>query len=436
MNKWGNHQLAKEYLSHQKSYQTTAVGEALRYLLKHSPFYKEQLKGHHFRIENFSSLDDLEHFPTTSKEDLQRQNWDFLCVPKNGIAEYTSTSGTMGEPVTIALTNNDLQRLTYNEFCSFQLMDLCQDDIIQLLLTLDKQFMAGMAYYRGAEALEAAKIRTGPGAAVEQIKTMQKLETTALVAVPSFLLKLAESAVENQITLTDLSVKKVLGIGESLFNENFEPNALYNRIQAAWPIEIFSTYASTEMQTAFTSCSQKKGLHLNPELLVVELLDEAGNAVKTGEVGEVTITTLGVEAMPLLRFRTGDLCKIDESPCACGRNTPRLSGVLCRKNQMIKLKGTTIYPAAIVELLNKEDWIGNYLIEISKDESDLDQISIKIEAKGIDLKEQFDRLKSKFKNSIRVLPNIELVSASELMVLQCPNGSRKQHKIIDYRKEK
>lgn len=435
MNKWGNQSLAKELLSVQNSYQLTALKESLDYLLRKSPFYKNTLKALKPSIENLESLADLSLLPTSSKEDLQLNNWDFLCVPKSEIAEYTSSSGTLGEPVTIALTENDLKRLAYNEFCSFQMMDLSEEDIVQLMLTLDKQFMAGMAYYRGAEAIGAARVRTGPGAPLEQLKTIQKLKSTALVAVPSFLIKIAEAADQNQIKLTELSIKKALGIGESMFDEHFQPNALFKRIEGAWPIEVFSTYASTEMQTAFTSCSQKNGLHLNPELLIVELLDEAGSPVMVGEIGEVTITTLGVEAMPLLRFRTGDLCKIDKSPCACGRNSPRLSGVLGRKHQMIKFKGTSVYPAAIFELLNQETWIDNYLIGLYSDEQDLDLISIKVSTKNPNSVPLIQKLKVKFSNQLRVVPNLELIDASGLSALQFPNGGRKQLKIIDYRQK-
>lgn len=426
---WGNHQHSFEPLAQQKARQDQAFRKLLQYLEAHSPFYKKLFRAANIDLDSVN----LDQLPTTSKEDLQRNNWDFLCVSKDNIAEYTATSGTLGTPVTIALTANDLERLAYNEYCSFATMGLNEADTIQLLLTLDKQFMAGMAYYQGARKMGAAVVRTGPGAPEMQLEVIKNLNVSTLVAVPSFLLKLIETAKTQGLDIKTLPVKKVLAIGESIYDSEWQKSILHERICKDWPLEIHSTYASTEMQTAFTACNVEAGLHANPELIIVELLDEAGNAVEEEEIGEVTITTLGVEGMPLLRYRTGDLCKHTTKSCACGRHSIRIGPVLGRKKQLIKYKGTSVYPSAIFEILNKETWIDNYLIGIHQNSELQDEIRIQIVGKAGHAPEALATLKATFRAQIRVVPEIEFINANALLSLQFPNGSRKQLKIIDYR---
>ena len=143
--------------------QEQKLQELLQYVSQHSPFYKELFAKHQINIADIKTLSGLALLPTTNKEDLQGRNNDFLCVPLEKVVEYTSTSGTLGSPVTIALTENDLNRLANNEYNSFLCADGSKDDIYQLMLTLDRQFMAGIAYYLGIRKLGAGIIRLGPG---------------------------------------------------------------------------------------------------------------------------------------------------------------------------------------------------------------------------------------------------------------------------------
>ena len=152
--------------------------------------------------------------------------------------EYTSTSGTLGAPVTIALTEKDLQRLAYNEFKSFSCAGGEPDDIYQLMLTLDRQFMAGMAYYSGIRKLGAGIIRVGPGVPSLQWETIFRLKPTVLVAVPSFIVKLIQYAVDHQIDPASSSVKKAICIGENIRHTDFSFNVLGKKITEAWNIQI------------------------------------------------------------------------------------------------------------------------------------------------------------------------------------------------------
>ncbi len=211
-----------------------------------------------------------------------------------------------------------------NEYNSFVCAGSKQEDVFQLMLTLDRQFMAGMAYHSGIRKLGAGIIRVGPGVPSLQLETIFRLKPTVLVAVPSFILKLIQYAADHKLDLSGSSVKKAICIGENIRMPDFSLNVLGKKITENWDLKLYSTYASTEMQTAFTECEAGMGGHHQPELVIVELLDAQGLPVKKGEAGEVTISTLGVEAMPLLRYKTGDLCIAHEESCVCGRHTMRL----------------------------------------------------------------------------------------------------------------
>lgn len=404
----------------------------LVYLQQFSPFYRELFTTYGIDITRIKTVKDLHIIPTTGKEDLQQRNDDFICVPKNKIIEYTSTSGTLGAPVTVALTEKDLQRLAENEYTSFICADGTSTDIYQLMLTLDRQFMAGMAYYSGIRKLGAGIIRVGPGVPSLQWQTILRIQPTAIVAVPSFILKLIAYAKEHNIDPNKSSVKKAVCIGENIRNIDFSLNMLGKRITEAWDIDLYSTYASTEMQTAFTECGAGKGGHLNPELLIVELLDENNQPVGPGQAGEVTVTTLGVEGMPLLRYKTGDVCLYLDEPCSCGRVSLRLSPVLGRKQQMIKFKGTTLYPPALFDLLNEMEEVVDYVAEVYSNELGMDEVLLHLVPR--DNNDETDRkIRAYLQARLRVSPHVQYLTSAEMQKLQFPELGRKASRFIDRR---
>jgi phenylacetate-CoA ligase len=415
-----------------KKMQEKKMQELLSYLSKNSPFYQKLFLQHQIDIHAIKTLEDIALIPTTNKEDLQRYGDDFLCVPAGKIVEYTSTSGTVGSPVTIALTENDLKRLAINEYNSFLTADGSENDIYQLMLTLDRQFMAGIAYYSGIRKLGAGIIRLGPGVPSLQWETIQRLRPTAIVAVPSFILKLIQYAQEHGIDMNNSSVKKAICIGENIRNSDFSLNVLGKKINEAWNIHLYSTYASTEMQTAFTECAEGCGGHCQPELIIVELLDENDNQVAPNIPGEVTITTLGIEGMPLLRYKTGDISMYFDEPCACGRDTWRLCSVIGRKKQMIKFKGTTLYPQTLFDLLNEMAEVLDYIIEINTNEVGLDEVLFYLVP--IDVSGETDyRIRGYLQARLRVSPYIRYVTDEEIQKIQSSNISRKELKLVDKR---
>lgn len=406
-----------------KSYQLAALKETFQYLSEKSPYYSKTFASNKFKATDIQSLTDLQNFPTTTKEDFNNSNYDFLCVSKSEIADYTTTSGTTGQPVTVALTENDLERLAYNEQQSFVTANCNADSIFQLMLTLDRQFMAGMAYYLGIRRLKASAVRVGAVSPQMQWENILRFKPDTIVAVPSFILKLIDYAEQNGIDYNNCSIKRAICIGEPIRLPNLTNNTLGSRIKQQWNIELYGTYASTEMQTAFTECEYGAGGHLRPELLVVEILDDEGNQLQSGEYGEVTITTLGVEGMPLFRYRTGDICCYFNETCKCGRNTIRLSPVVGRKNQMLKYKGTTLFPPSIYDALSKVKQIKDYIVEVKKNELGTDDILIHLALTGTP-DEVEPLVKNALQAKLRVIPDIRFTSSAEIQQLR-PAESRK-----------
>ncbi|MCF0052353.1 AMP-binding protein [Dyadobacter sp. LJ53] len=401
----------------------------LAYVSAHSPYYQKMFRKYGVDVDSIVSIADLEKLPFTTKDDLAAANDDFLCVPKSRIADYVTTSGTLSDPVAFYLTDSDIERLADNESESFRCADGSELDIYQLMTTIDKRFMAGLAYWMGARKLGAGMIRVGPGAPFLQWESIQRFSPTVIIAIPSFIPRLIDYAIANGIVFASSSIKSVICIGEPIRNPDFTYNELGKRITSQWDVKLYSTYASTEMGAAFTECSQGKGGHLNEDLLILEVVDEQDRVVKEGGLGEIVISTLGVEGMPLLRYRTGDLCHVHYEPCACGRKSPRVGPVVGRKQQMIKFKGTTIFPPAIFDVLDMVQEIELYQVVVSKNEFGNDDIIIQL-SDHLDTPVFREKLHSLFKSRLRVTPSFAFIAAHELNLRIYKQEKRKPEKLI------
>lgn len=416
-----------------REYQNLRLREALAYLQGHSPYYRRMFRENGIDAGETRTIDDLVRLPFTEKKDLQLYNSDFLCVPAEKIVDYVTTSGTLGEPVTFGCTDSDLDRLAYNEKKSFACAGVRPGSIVQLMTTLDKRFMAGLAYFLGIRALGASVVRVGNGMPQLQWDTIARLRPDTLMCVPSFILRLIEYAEQNGIDYRRSSVRRIIGIGEGLREQDFGLNLLGRRIREKWDVELYATYSSTEMGATFSECPHGCGGHVHPELVIVEIIGEDGLPVPDGQAGEVVVTTLGVEGMPLLRFRTGDISsKVTES-CPCGRNSYRLTPIIGRKNNMIKLKGTTIYPPAINDVLDNAPYVANYVVIVRDSPAGTDEVVVKA---GVASAQPFDvvkDLKDRFRSRIRVAPIVEIMSPEEVGRMNNPADNRKPVKFMDMR---
>jgi phenylacetate-CoA ligase len=405
-----------------------AVYESIVYAQKNAPFYQKQLRDFNLKFADFTAQS-ITQIPFTTKADIAAQNSDFLSVPIDQIAEYCTTSGTSGSPITIFLTKQDLLRLAQNEARSFRLTGASSSDVFQLLTTIDKQFMAGLAYMLGVRELSAGLIRIGPGVPEMQWKSIFLNRPTVLIAVPSFIVSLIDYAVQHKIDMNASSVRSIICIGEPIRNEDFTLNTLGKKITSDWQVDLYSTYASTEMAAAFTECTEKNGCHLNNDLLYLEVLDEQGNEVQDGEIGEVVITTLGTQGTPLIRFKTGDMARIHKTRCKCGDYTPRLGPIVGRKNQLIKYKGTSIFPNTIFEILDASTEIFNYQVQISDNEFGNDEITILL-SKELEGSVMLSEIKDRFRSNLKTIPKFEFHQKTYINSIVYPNNMRKPQKIL------
>lgn len=424
-----------EFASEQqiKDYQDALLRKAIHYVADNSPYYQKLFADNGIYADDILTVADLSRIPFTEKKALQLHNRDFLCVTPDKIIDYITTSGTLGDPVTFGCTDADLDRLAYNEAKSFACAGLKPGNVVQLMTTLDKRFMAGMAYFLGLRKLGASVIRVGNGIPELQWDTIQRLQPDTIMCVPSFILRLVEYAREHGIDYRNSSVKRIIGIGEGLRNGDLSLNLLGRAIKEQWDVELFATYSSTEMSATFSECQYGCGGHLHPELIIVEIIGEDDREVVDGEYGEVVVTTLGVEGMPLVRFRTGDIAAKITQKCRCGRNSYRLTPLAGRKNNMLKLKGTTIYPPAINDVLDNTPYVANYYVEVRLSAAGTDDVTV---TAGVKDSPDFDivkDLKDRFRSRLRVAPNVVVTDPQTVAAVNFPPMSRKPIKFIDLR---
>ena len=419
-----------------RTFQEGLLHDALVYLRDHSPYYQQLFRDNHIDIEDIRHLEDLVSIPFTEKKDLQLRNWDFLCCPKEKIVDYVTTSGTLGEPVTFACTEKDLRRLAYNEKKSFACAGLKPGNILQLMTTIDKRFMAGLAYFMGIRELGASIIRVGNGIPELQWDTIERLHPDAIMCVPSFIPRLIQYAEDHGIDYRGSSMRKIIGIGEGMRDQDFNLNLLGRRIKEKWDVELYATYSSTEMGATFSECEYGCGGHGHPELIIVEIIREDDRPVADGEVGEIVVTTLGVEGMPLLRFRTGDMAAKITEQCRCGRWSYRLTPLVGRKNNMIKFKGTTLYPPMIIDVLDNRSEIANYQLGLDLNDLGNDDVTVRIGLPDPDPEHDarlVADLKNTFRAKLRVAPRVEVCRADLLARDIYRESSRKPLKVVDRR---
>jgi phenylacetate-CoA ligase len=277
--------------------------------------------------------------------------------------------------------------------------------------------------------LGARVLRNGPGGVLNQLKSIEAIKPSVLIAVPSFILKLIEYSQLNGIDLKSYSVKSIVCIGEPIHNSDFSLNNLAQSIVENWDVNLLSTYASTEMATAFYQCKNQKGCHNNNELLHTEIVDEHGVHVKNGEMGEIVITTLGVQGMPFVRYKTGDVATYWSDDCGCGEDSLRIGPIEGRKDQMIKFRGTTIYPQSIYNALNSITHINNFFIEIFQDQITATEVRISLINEDVQESDKKD-IASTLNSLLRVTPSIELKPREEIEGMIAKHSNRKKTRII------
>jgi len=418
------------------------IGCSVLYTLSKSRFYQEKLAQATFSISDIcrsieagsSGLEVLSQLPTTCKDELNRAGKKTWCVPQSDIVDISTTSGTTGIATLYPMTQKDITRLGYNEKLCFETAGITRDDIVILAVTQDRCIMAGLAYFEGLKQIGATVIRTGSASVLMVLEMIKRIKPTAIVAVPSFLSRVADQAHQSGLSLNNSSVSKLICIGEPIRDKTFELTNLGKYLSEQWSAELYSTYGQTEIATAFCECRYGLGGHFHPELIYVEVLDDEGNKVPDGKIGELTATTIGVEAMPVLRFRTGDYSFINRKRCDCGLETWRVGPILGRKKQMLKLKGTTVYPMAVQQVLESIEHITGYVMTARNNELLSDELEILISVKNSFDGNMKDIVLKHCQAQLKVKPHVRVVDLKKIEELQRDGKNRKRRVFIDERK--
>lgn len=405
----------------------------LREHLKHAgrtPFYKNIFGQTGFSPDDILSTRDIAGLPLTKREDIDQKQALFSPGEETTFADIALTSGTTGEAVIVPYTARDLERLAFNETMCFYGAGIRRGDHVLLAVTLDRCFIAGLAYYSGLVSLGATAIRSGPGQPARQCNLIQRLHPKAIVGVPSFLLRLAVWGEENGINTKERGIESLITIGEPIRSPDYRLTPLGKQLEDAWGAKIYSSYGATEFETAFCECSFSCGGHVHPELMIVEIVDNDGELLPDGQPGEVVVTPLGVEGFPLVRFRTGDIARLDGTPCQCGWQTKRLGPLEGRLAQRLKYKGTTLYPEMIFHVLQQYTTLTVY-VEIRKAADLSDELTVVVGSDDQQTTRQ--TVEEILQAHLRVRPKVVVKKQTEVLAVMSQDGGRKLKKFFDFR---
>jgi phenylacetate-CoA ligase len=343
-----------------------------------------------------------------------------------------ATSGTTGAPIHLYLTAHDLERLAVCEAYTFAAAGFTGRDIVQLCVTMDNLFMAGLAYYLGLQRLGCAVLRQGPANPARQLALLERNQVTGIVTVPSFLNALSKEWDRQRRGRDALRLKRAVLVGENIRTPALAPNAIARSIARNWNVQLYGNYGNSEMHGSMGECRFGCGCHVYPDLVHAEIVDPAGRPLPPGEPGLLVVTPLRLEGTPLIRYRTGDIACLLAGPCRCGRTGPRLGPILAREGQMLKVKGTKLYPSAVIDALHGIGGIEDFAVVADRDDHLADRLTVRVAlaaSSRLTPKAISDRLYAR----LRVHPVVQCASREDLAALTLPPGYRKKRVFIDQR---
>ena len=403
-------------------------------IAQNSPYYSEVFKKHNITPESIKSLEDLQRFPFTTKEDL-RSHYPFglVSVPMEKVVRVHSSSGTTGNPTVVAHSQRDLDQWADQVARCMYMVGCRNTDVFQNTSGYG-MFTGGLGYQYGAEKLGAVTVPAAAGNSKRQIKFIMDFGTTVIHAIPSYATRLAEVFYEMGIDPRKDTKLRIFCLGAEPHSEEQR-----QRIEQLFGIKAYNCFGMSEMNgpgVAF-ECKEQNGLHIWEDFVIPEILDPVTlQPVPEGEVGELVLTTINREAMPLFRYRTRDLTRFIPGDCPCGRTHRRLDRFKGRSDDMIIVKGVNIFPIQIERILMGFKELGmNYLITIDT-VSNNDEMTVEVEV-GEDITiSDYTKLQNltkeitrQLKDEILLTPRVKLVEKGSI-----PQSEGKAVRVKDFRK--
>ncbi|MCG2722138.1 MAG: phenylacetate--CoA ligase [Thermodesulfovibrionales bacterium] len=410
--------------------QMKRLKQTVRQAYKNIPFYKEYFSKLHIQPKDIASLKDIRKLPFTTREDL-REYYPFgmLAVTKEQVVRLHTSSGTTGKPKAIFFTKKDVDRAAELIARCLIMTGVAKDDVLQNMMTYGL-FTGALVMHYGAEKVGVLVIPAGPGNTKRQIALMQDFKTTTLHITPSYALYLA-SVMQNE----GLDPQKNFTLRRAYLGSEPYSEETRKKIEKFFHIDVYNSYGLSEMNgpgVAF-ECREKNGMHLWEDNFIMEIIDpDTGETKPDGEKGELVLTTLYREAMPILRYRTSDITRILPGKCKCGRTHRRISRIIGRTDDMIIVRGVNIFPQQIERVLMGIKAVAqNYQIVLES----YDQMTVRVEI----VKELFDgkvdhlvnlrnEITEKIRSEILVRPKVELLEPGTL-----PVSEGKSIRVIDKR---
>lgn len=410
--------------------------ERLQATIRHcmnSPFYKKKFEEMGIKPEDIKTPADVRKLPFTTKQDL-RDNYPFglASVPLDKCVRLHSSSGTTGNPTVVLHSQKDLDEWANAVARCLWMVGLRPNDVFQNSSGYG-MFTGGLGFQYGAERLGMLTVPAAAGNTLRQIKFITDFGTTAIHAVPSYLTRIKEVMDQQGIDPRKDTKLKVLAIGAEPHSEEQR-----KRIENMFGVKAYNSFGMSEMcgpGVAF-ECKEQNGLHFWEDYYIVEIVDpETLEPVPDGEIGELILTTINREAMPLIRYRTRDLTRVLGRTCPCGRNHIRLDRMKGRSDDMMVLRGVNIFPIQIEKILMKFKELSiNYLITLTTD-NDNDNMTVEVEVNDFDLndKDKVQQLTKEvtraLKDEILLTPHVKLLPLGTL-----PQAEGKAVRVKDFRK--
>ncbi len=398
---------------------------------KNVPFYQKKFQEAGVAPEDIKSLADVTRLPTTRKQDL-RDNYPFglFAVPREEVVRVHASSGTTGKPTVVGYTAKDIENWSDLMARDFVMVGVEKKDIFQNAVNYGF-FTGGLGVHYGIERMGAMAVPSGVGNTERQLEIMMDFGVTVLHCTPSYALYLAETAKAR-------GVVEKLNLRIGCFGAEPWSDESRRELEEALNIKAYDSYGLSEMMgpgVAF-ECQEQDGLHIWEDHFLIEILDKDEQPCAPGEPGELVITSLTKEAMPLIRYHTGDVTYIMEESCPCGRTSRKLHRFLGRADDMLIVRGINVFPSQIEDVLVGIPEIGSYFqVVVDRKKHGLDEISIQVELKDeaftgelSDLARIQKKTEERLKSVLNVRSKIELVEKGSI-----PRTAGKSKKVVDRR---
>ncbi len=400
--------------------------------------YRNKMIEANVKPEDIQSLDDLKKLPFTTKQDM-RDTYPFglFAVDKSELLRIHASSGTTGKPTVVGYTKNDLD--TWAE-CVARLAvagGASKDDVCQICFGYG-MFTGALGLHKGLERVGGCIIPSSTGNTEKQLMYMKDFGTTLLVATPSYALRIGEVATQMGLNpKTDLNLNIAL-VGSELMTEPMRDEM---RKTFGENLKITQNYGMSELIGPGVSgeCEELCGMHINEDHFLCEVINpETGEVLPAGEKGELVVTCLSKEALPLIRYRTRDITRLMYEPCKCGRTTARMENLSGRTDDMLKIRGVNVFPSQIEEVLLKTEEIGPHYEIIVDRQGHSDILTIRVELSPASMTDDFaelEKIRKKLKNALRVMLGLDAN-----ICLESPNTLQrfegKAKRVTDNRKKK